>query len=463
MKTNYNKIFFSLTLATFSSLAIGQEKVVVGSTIETNFSILYQQISKKLHAEYPSFFYRSCESGKADHYRCGEIPFGKLMDAEDGGDKKKLAFTVKIPSQSFNKSGYKGTFPATSFPIHMTRAQISGAPIAEELITEPGEKQISSGYLGKDLYMRLFSKNNQLFTTACIYSPGVKIDAPLQVIKFTAKKDLYLTSLKSDVKTKIQITPFSFESMKSCISLRVLPKVDGKNITYEAEIIAIEKPTIIGFKKGEIKVDVDVSGGNFLGSLVNSFIEDPVSDAIEKAIKDKMSDKVDQFVKKDMQTGDWVRKFLNASYHDYLTNNIGKKIREAMSQQYIPETTMGDSIYKQCNSIVSKISGLDPYRKAEFAKDCLDFQNITFKSFLADANSTAQKCYVDYTRVTEIDPVTKPKIKALVDCKFNHTIEFSVKPYLKPLANCLANQWKEDFTGDCSSEVSTVAASLGIK
>jgi hypothetical protein len=443
-----------LSLASVVTVNAEAQTVPVSSTIETNFSVIYSQVAKALHKEYPALFYKSCEEGKEDTYRCGEIPFGKLLK-DDLADTKKEAFEVKIPSQSFNNSGYKGTFPASDFPVHISRKQISGAEISELLIDDSEGTQKVSSYFGKDLYVRLFSKNNQLFSTACIYSPGVKIDSPRKVIKFTAKKDLWVSSLKSDITVNIQIKPYSFEAMKSCFSFRIMPVLQGKAISYNTEIIGIATPSIIGLSKGEIIIDVDVKGGNFIGSVLNSYVKGPVTKAIKKSIQDKMGDKVDDFLDKDLENGKWVKKYIDSSYHEYLTNNMAKKIRDAMKIDYTPENDVGDSMVKKCTSMVAglKLSPAQEYFRSTIAQECQNMRNITFQSFLADSASSSLGCYERYTRISDIDPITKPRYKVLNECKFGHKVELQVKPYLKPLASCLINQWKENFNSDCTKEI----------
>ncbi len=440
-------LMFSLTVKADES---------VSSLMQTDFAKIHANVAKALHKKYPQLFFKSCDDAAEDDYRCGEIPFGDILE---GGPKgKKLVFTVKIPGQSFSSGGAKGTFPETEFPIYISRSQNSGAKVNERLIDKSDEQIESSAYFGRDIYMRLFAEKNQLFGTACMYSPGVTVSSPEVSASFTAKKNVLwgIASVKSDIKTKIEIEPYSYDAMKSCVAFRVSATLINKELEFESEIIATQKPKIIGLKKGKFVVDVSVKGGNFLGKVVNTFAKDKIEAGVKSAIEKRLDSKIDKMLDSDLENGQWVEKFVKGSYHDKLTNRFGEALRRALARNYVSKASdIGATIVSQCLRLASKIqaTAAQAATKEELLNACQDFTTARIESFEPDAQSQRMGCYKDFTRVTDIDPIAKPTPDFLKDCKFNHRLEVKVRAALKPLASCLVSQWKENYTGSCEVEI----------
>jgi hypothetical protein len=194
-----------------------------------------------------------------------------------------------------------------------------------------------------------------------------------------------------------------------------MPILQGKVISYSTEIIGIATPAITGLSKGEIIIDEDVQGGNFIGSVLNSYVKGPVTKAIKKSIQDKMGDKVDDFLDKDLESGKWVKKYIDSSYHEYLTNNMAKKIRDAMKIDYTPKNDIGDSIVKKCMMMMAdlKLSPTQEYFRNTITQECQNMRTITFQSFLADSASSSLGCYERFTSISDIDPITKARYKIL--------------------------------------------------
>lgn len=449
---NIKNLKFALTvLILMHHQNVMANKETASIVIETNFSNIYSKIITVLQSKYPSVFFKSCEEAVGLKYKCGEVPYGDIL-----AENEKSIMEVKLPSKDFSSGGFNGTFPEAKFPIYISRKQHEGATISEKLITEPDSEMISSKYFGKDFYVRLFSQNNQMFARACLYSPGVSIESERQEIKFRAKKKtsywLFSVTTSIDVKTKIYVSPYSFKAMKSCADIKVTPKMVGSSLTYETKIIAISYPQTFGLEKGKIDISVDSSGGNFLGSVINFFANDKIEESIKKSIESKLGGTLN---KVDIENGVWVEKLTKDSYDKLFTNNLSQKLSEALAKNHTPKVKdLGIRAHNRCLSKVRglKLPGLEVL-KNQLMADCKDFENITLQSFIPNAKSSDLGCYTNFTRLTDIDPVTKPNYKILNDCKFEHKIEIRVKPYMKPLANCVLNHLKEGSEVSCVNEI----------
>jgi hypothetical protein len=449
----------SIKLKTIATILIGVSQTVtwantsvVSTTTEHNFSYLASKVASGIHQQYPNLFYKSCEAGANAKYRCGEVPYGDILN-----EKKKLALEVKIPSQKFSSGGFNGVFPASQFNVYLSRNQKNGASISEKIIGNDEDSATTSSYFGKDFFLKLSSNNNQLFARACVYAPGVSVESDKQRITFSATRviNLWLTSLKTtiDVTTDIYVSPYSFQAMKSCGDIAVKPVVKNGRIEYATEVLGIKYPETIGLDEGKVSINVSVKGGNFLGSIVNFFAEDKIKSSIKKALENKLGDKVDKL---DIESGKWVEELTKDSYDKLFTNNLSKKLAEAMSKDFSPNINeLTTKIVSSCQSLVNEIKNpaLDKIHKDELLKDCLDFKSLSVNGFIADKASAQAGCYRDFIRLTQLDPITRPVVQELRNCKFTHQISVNVKDRFKPIATCLLDRIIEkNATNACEKE-----------
>jgi hypothetical protein len=293
-----------------------------------------------------------------------------------------------------------------------------------------------------------------LYSTACIYTPGLTIESEKREVSFEMKKRiLFGWGPRLNVKAQIKIRPYSFQAIKSCVAFRVIPSLIESSMGYESEVIGIEAPQMLGLRAGDVSVEVQISGDNFLGSIVKALAKDKIKDSIKTAIETQFEKRIDDL---DLDKPEWVEKLVNSTYQEKLTNKLSHKLKIALQRQYIPDgKVLGSKMYDLCLATVSPLILPAPF-KTTLLNDCLDFKQVSMEFFKTDSSSKKKGCYKYFTRLTELDPIIPSSSDLFKTCRFNHTLTIQVKPYLVPVASCLLNKWKDKSNLDCSFEIPNI-------
>lgn len=454
-----------LALLIQAPLSVAYGKTEVTSDLSTPYQVIHSGIAQAIFDKAPSMFYRSCEEGQIEGYRCGEIPFGDVIT----GENKKRLFRITIPTQSFNKGGFSGTFPATKVDVRISRRQTDGVPVPEKLVGQ-SDKLVSSHYFGRDLFLRMTSNNNQLGGVACLYLPGLKTDVSDVENSFVATKKIWFFSIKARVTTKVAFDDNSFDAVKSCLAFKVMPAVDAKtqDLTYKYELVSRTKPEFMNLKYGKIHVNVNVEGANFLGSFVLLFVKSMVVSKVKKAIEKALNDKMHGIYEDDVLSGKWFAKYFDKKFNVKATTHLSEALEKSLAKPYTPSSqSLAEGYGKACGSASADLSEqlqalVDSKRittdqkstlESEMKSFCKDIAGVQARVFLKNKESQAAGCYTDFLRPTDFDPIIKPAIPVAKSCRFDHQLYAQVDDNYTELGRCVLDQWKFKYSKSCEPQV----------
>lgn len=424
------------------------------TTIKSNLNFKHQDIlepiAEALYSHSPELFHESCLLNNSQ-YNCGEIPFGSVLS-----DKEKELIEANIPSIPFNKSGFKGTMPATSIAINMSRNQKSGAPINQKVIGEDSNL-FTHSYFGRDFLIRIDSNNSHLGGLACVYIPGFNVNFKTERSQFTAKKKVaYFFSAKVDISIKVVGEKGSFDAARTCFGFKINPE-DQQGV----QIITRTPLELLNLKYPKLDIDVSVSGGNFLGSLVKKFAGGKIEDAIQSQITKKFNKEAKNLSKKDILSGQWMPKIFGEKIKVVAFDKFDQSLFHGLKKSTSPHeyNTLSTKLGTRCQSAISKISKAQKRNPtAEEESFCSAITQFKLSSYRKDKALVEAGCYSHYFRIDHFDPLLKKPLKPPFNrCSFNIELTASVAPQYKDLGQCLIDNLQYHSPKPCFKEIENLS------
>ena len=392
-KTSLNSISDDANLATFKTevpVSFGLISGIVSEHMTTILAKILQQDGCEL-AGTPA------DKRAVDkQYKCGEIPFGKII-----GDAKKLVTTFPFSGVRGNSDGVDYTILGANFPMYMTRIQTSGQITISNLDSKKSETFTTSNKIGKQIFVRAAPKAGTLYSVICTALPGFKVYSEETTLKGHLRKETLLFNLDGDITIKVNLGELTFDSANVCAMIEAgVDRVTGK---FDIKVVSIENPKLQNVKVNGYRSSVTVDTDGFINSLAS--ILDSFGFSLQKLIENKVKESMDKLagleIEKlkngDIQSGEWLAKYTNAEiFKTIFVNNIADDLAKRLQSNANGESGNLDAseyVSAACVVIVNELQEATQKELGKLYKICRFLPKVSIELFKENNEMNSLGCY----------------------------------------------------------------------
>jgi hypothetical protein len=440
------------TQALFFMAALLVSAPAGAETFDTNINVKYGQASQLTASQLDaalSQFVRTekCEAVKANQYRCGEIPFGKIID-----EKNKLLFSIKVKNISGRKGDVDYHLKGDTVPVYFSRGQRRGTILLPDLDTVQRADIPTSKLLGKDVFLQLVPRADKgLNLNTCLNLPGATIHTGGIVMEGSMHKRMpwYMPDIYASLSTKVNTGRMSFDSARACMSFHVA--MDAKGLP----VIDLEKISPVRMENLEneglkVSVSANVKGiWGFLDDLLDLDIENTIVSEVRKEATKVARDDLDLQLR-DVRNGKWFAKYLNAGQISHLTEGLSAELRKQFKAAGLGKAELEHTMETLCLKAAFD-AGIPVQFRSSVFKLCRLAPKIRVKFFVPIREMSAKGCYKNYFR-----PLSNPSAKWWAEgCAFSNTVSIKLDTGFKAAMECFITGWNTKMVSPrCVSQIS---------
>ena len=380
-------------------------------------------------------------------YRCGEIPFGDLVDAG-----KKFIYKLDIQSTWGSQDGTNFWFGGSNTQIYMDRAQRLGSISIDLLDEHSGTQNVgTSNLLAQDLFLRLEPKDGTLNAGVCFTIPGTTINSgPLWFPGHINKTVMWVVDIDADLSVNVNLGSAQFDSVKSCVSVQAT--YDQKTGTPQIKITSIERPQFQNLNLNGFYAHTDTTVHGFWGvviDIVDFFgggIKQTISNAVTSQVQAQFNNEA-QVTTQQVTSGEWL---LEVLHYDYLKpllvdnvnsalnvnqNNAGKKF----------EIEVGKWLSAACLTLVDRYAvNQQVLTQNQLYSVCKGVPDIQLNAFLDDDSMSAKGCYSRFFSIQTL--INDPSKWWNSQCSIKNQVIVTAPKSIAPIFQCLADAVNSNFT-----------------
>lgn len=387
-------------------------------------------------------------------YRCGEIPFGDIINAE-----QKQAFQFDVERQKGKSQKVEYDVKGISIPIYISRAQKSGRTSISHLNEKKSvEFNTESEYL-KSSFIKLVPTDNQLYTSVCTYVPGFRVSSKVLKTSGSFKRKFLFVPLRANAKVEVDPGYLDFDYAEICGTFRT---AINSQLKPELELVNVKIPRFANLKNVGLKSKVDVDTKGFL-AFINGFtkifgfnIEKVIEKKANQAIRDTAKEEINKIKEGDIQSGAWFSKLVDSHLFDKIVvKDIDSELKRRLVQSGPGHSlNLGHRLEAACLSVGSKLGDvLTPL----FAKLCRDSFKLEVGLFLTDSVSLQKGCYSHYFNPDSRKDSNGDLRWWAKSCEIQNRISLTVPKLMLPIYDCLSELTRhgnfEDLPEQCGPEV----------
>lgn len=397
----------------------------------------------------------------AKQYRCGEIPFGDIID-------ENYKFLLNVPFAGVSKDSGKTRYNigGAQFPLYMTRAQKPGTMTLKFLDQGQETSFNTSAAVGSDLFFRVNPAGGALQASVCMNIPGFKVTSAPTLIRGKIKQKVAFFSVSAKVKITIDLGSVEFDSANTCavVQLKFDPTTSKPKFEIlSAEPIHFENLKIQGFRSD---ADTDVSGfaGFLTGVLdfVGIDIEKKINQKVQEAITKAYTKKINQVTTDDVRTARWILKYLDSTLlNSILIADAEQTLSTATINPEPAAIEMSKWLSSLCLKLTAELSA-NQKTKDNLFKICSLTPEINLKAFLNDPEQRAKGCYDGYF---SLDSFREDRnLWWGKGCQIKSEVKIRAPEKLQPLFKCLlaSIEDKSGFTARCHTEIDSFMRSMDL-
>ncbi|MBX3019968.1 MAG: hypothetical protein KF767_18925 [Bdellovibrionaceae bacterium] len=375
-----------------------------------------------------------CHEVKSSEYRCGEMPFGKIVDKD-----RKLVLT--IPKQDFKgkKGSVKYDLKGQKIPMYIYRNQKKGEITLSFLDDRKQADRATSTKLGDDIFLRLAPGGGNLVQDICLNIPGLRGYAENVTMRGDLRKNMSwpLPDVKAKLNVSVGVGNFDFDGAKICMSL--LTKMDEKGLPV-ITLTKISEPSFTGMSHKGLKVKANANVGGFWG-FVNGFlkwfgydIEKIIASEVQKSVKQQASKEI-KVTLNDVRSGKWFRDYVKHAQVSKVVEDWSKTLRKELVKNGWGKIQIEQAAQAACLASVTKM-GLGGQELKDLLMLCLLTPKIQVQFFLNDADQRKQGCYSHYWDVRR-SKVEGKRPWYLDECELVNRIRVTLDERMAPTQKCL--------------------------
>lgn len=431
---------------TLGSAAFTPVRTHAADVYSQNVNLTYGQFQEALKAHLDQAMNglirrEGCAEVAANQYRCGEMPFGRIVDAQ-----KKVVFT--IPKQNFKgkKGDVRYEMTGQSIPIYVYRNQKPGEITLSFLDDKKVESRDATARLGDDLFLRLAPGGGKLVQDICMNIPGLRGFAQNVAMNGHLRKNMPwpLPDVKAKLKVKVGVGQFDFDGAKICMSL--LTEMDERGLPL-VTLRQISEPSFKGFTHQGLKVNASADVGGFWG-FINGFLkwfgydlEKIIAGEVQKAVKAQAAKEI-KVTLQDVRSGKWFREYVNHAQVAKLVKGLSDRLRAEMRRQGFGRTQVEQAAQAACLAAVTRM-GLGAAETKDLLALCLLAPKIQLEYFLNDRENRERGCYSHFWDIRRVKDGRGERRWYLDRCELVNRVRVSVDPQVTPLMKCLLRALSE--------------------
>lgn len=395
---------------------------------------------------------QGCDEVKGNQYRCGEMPFGKVVDKD-----RKLVLT--IPKQDFKgkKGSVKYDLKGQKIPVYIYRNQRKGEIDLSFLDDKKREVRATTTRLGDDIFLRLAPGGGNLVQDVCLNVPGLRGYADNISLRGNLRKNMSwpLPDVKAKLNVDVSVGNFDFEGAKICMSL--LTEMDERGLP-KITLRKISEPSFKSMKHRGLKVKAKADVGGFWG-FINGFLkwfgydlEKIIAGEVQKAVRQQASKKV-QVTMADVRSGKWFRSYVNHTQVSKVVESWSKVLRTELRKKGWGKTQIEQAAQAACLASVTKL-GLAGRELKDLLAICLLAPKISVQYFLNDRENRERGCYTHYWDVRRVKDDGRRRWY-LDECELVNRVKVSLDGRLVPLQKCLLEAFslKKNPVAHCARDL----------
>lgn len=370
---------------------------------------------------------------KNKQYRCGELPVGKILD-----NNRKEAFVFDFEGLSGKSNGVKYKVEEATIPLILSRHQKSARAQLLKLDTNRDEQIDIEQGITDSIYYRLSPENGTLRSDVCFFSPGLQINSLDQKLTVRAEKKVFIFKLKGKADIHVRPGNISFSSAKVCSSFRssIINAAGKFKPTFKFEKIAAPHFKDLKIEGLDVNVKVRLSGILKIISgvlkIVGINLEKKIQKKVEASIRSQTKDALATITTKDVNTGQWLEKYVNSElFKGKIVNELEKRTGSSMDTQGPgTEADLSSTIEAACETMAD----IYPDRlERQFEVLCKNSFVLKLQFFLDNPSDRQKGCYDGFFAAK--DREQKPWWTN--QCKIRNSLEVVVPNALAPFYNCI--------------------------
>lgn len=380
-------------------------------------------------------------------YRCGEIPFGDIMDSG-----KKFLYQVGIPSTWGSQDGTYYWMGAGSFQIYLSRTQRPGSVSIEILDAKTGTQTVTTQEsLGKDLFLKLNPHNGILNAGVCFTVPGTTVFANKLWLPGNLNRSFLwgIIGFNTDLSINVDVGQATFDSLKSCVA--VAATYNKSTGLPQIQITGIERPSFQNLNLSGFQVHTDTNITGFAGvvvSILDAFgagIQKMIADSVNQAVASQF-DQQKQITVAQVTSGEWMLEMLHMDYlKPLLVDNINTSLNTQNTQGQEFEIEVSKWFSAGCLALVNSYGSLQQtVPQDKLYSLCKSIPHIQLNAFLDDPSMREKGCYDRFFSLQTL--FTSPSVWWNTQCTVKNQIVVTAPTSMMPVFQCLADTVNSNFT-----------------
>ncbi|MEM7646878.1 MAG: hypothetical protein AAF203_08220 [Pseudomonadota bacterium] len=477
--------FIHFSMGVLFALSVGSLSYASSSTVETSYGEVANEIHRQMNAELAKIYRIDCggqpnSKRTPSRYRCGEIPFGRILN---GKHKQIFKFDIRRGrKKNLSRGGFVNLNNNVSFPVLMERNQSFSHENISMIDFKKPIDVVMSNRIDKNLFIRMTPKKNELTSLACTYIPGFRSVVPRRTLHLSGKaktKVKFIFSLGTVTtnfsgSAHVNVGDIRVKNIKVCGVFKTkLIGAGSSSIRPVTSLVSLSYPKLNNLSVNGLKVHVfNVRKHNkgVLGAIANVLdtfgiidVRNIVRNELEKGVRQEVSRNI-RISTNDIRNGNWFKKAINTEVAKApFKRNIIASFRSAINRSTSGVKVFEEKVDSQCFAGFRDIerqtgARLDDEAVEQFCEDLT--VRVRVSPFTRKANFQQRGCYNHFFTT---DGYARPNRKRInpnwkTQCKLTTDISIDGPSSLTGSRKCLldgfiAGRSEADIVNRCRNTV----------